>query len=80
MHVDRTLVSLEIEEYEDRNDDLDHLNQDMDKWQILSHIIHPNALQTTYIDTLGRRDFDLNDVWDQSIDSTLLAKDAKNFV
>ena len=52
----------------------------MDEWQILSHLVPPNIVQVSNIKTLGRRDFDLIQVWNSTTCSNNNLEDLENFI
>ena len=48
---------------------------------MLSHIILPNAIQVSFLETLGRRDFDLNVVQNQyTTSSDVVLEDPNNLI
>ena len=42
-----------------------HENE-MDEWEMLSHLVPPNTVQVSDIDTLGHKDFDLIHAWNST--------------
>ena len=61
-HVDRMSWPRDVIEEDDytNEEEINTDDNDMDEWQMSSHIIHPNSFQVSFLETLGRRDFDLN--------------------
>ena len=52
-----------IKEYDDTHQDEINIEDDMDEWEMLSHLVPPNTIQVSHIETLRHRVFYLVHVW-----------------
>ena len=52
-----------IKEYDDTHQDEINIEDDMDDSEMLSHLVPPNTIEVSDIETLSHRFFDLVHVW-----------------
>ena len=52
-----------IKEYDDTHQDEINIENGMDEWEMLSHLVPPNTIQVSDIETLSHRVFDLVHMW-----------------
>ena len=62
-----------------RQEDINN-DDEMDEWEMLSQLVPPNIVQVSDIETLGRRDFDLINVWNSTTCSNKNLEDPPYFI